>query len=251
MIQEEEAIRFVQLTDSHVRADDRFFRGVDTIEALGQAVAMIDDTVRFVVHTGDLISRPADTESYEVYRSIVEGVGCPIRHIPGNHDDTQLMKTALGGDGEYPWDFTIQGVRFIGLDSASGVLGTDQLNRLATLLTNKEPAVVFLHHHLCPMDRSWLNQFALEDTDALAEVLDGARARVLALIHGHIHFDGTFDFHGIPVYSAPALTAQFDPYGEFLDISPGPPAFVEFTLSRNQELVRTVRTVRACEERRS
>jgi Icc protein len=248
MTQGENTIRFVQLSDSHVRADDRIFRGVDTVEALRQAVAMIDDAVQFVVHTGDLISRPANPASYEIYRSIVEGVRCPIRHIPGNHDDTQLMKTVLGGDLEYPWDFILQGVRFVGLDSGSGVLGTQQLGRLEALLANEEPAVVFLHHHLCPMERSWLNQFALEDTEALGEVLDRARGRVLALAHGHIHYDGSFLFHGIPVYSAPALTAQFDPYGKFLEISPGPPAFVEFSLSRGRELIRTVR---ACEERRS
>ena len=237
----EPTVRFIQISDTHISADRRPHRGVDAVTALAQAVRYAQHGVHFVVHTGDIVSRPPSVDSYRLYRSMIEGVTCPLHHIPGNHDDATLMASVLPGVApEYPWSFLCAGVRFVGLDTSSGAPSTGRYERLARLLAAGEPTVVFLHHHICPIAGSWLNRFALQNTDDFAESLRNANARVLGIVHGHIHHDGVFEFHGIPVYSAPALSTQFDPYGAFRATTGAAAAFVEYAVYPDGKIERTV-----------
>ena len=237
----EPTVRFVQISDTHITANRHPRRGVDAVTALAQAVKHAQNGFHFVVHTGDIVSRPPKVASYRLYRSIIEGVTCPLHHIPGNHDDGTLMASVLSGIGpEYPWSFLCAGIRFVGLDTSSGVLDTSQYDRLSQLLTSDEKTVLFLHHHICPIGDSWLNRFALANTDDFAECLQNSTARVLGIAHGHIHHNAVFEFHGIPVYSAPALSTQFDPYGKFLATTGDAAAFAEYAVYPDGKIERTV-----------
>ena len=235
-------VRFGQISDTHLRADTRLHREVDTQAALRQAVSMVDSRLDFVVHTGDIVSRPADAASYALYHSIVESLRCPLWHVPGNHDDAVLLREHLGrGSLECPWCFTRSGVRFMGLDSSTGAIPADGLERLESLLRGSEAAVVFLHHHICPMPGSWLDAFGLVNSAALCSVLAAYASRVLGVLHGHIHHDAVFGCGGVAVHSAPALSNQFDPYGEFLATLGDGPAFVEFAVWPDGTLQRNIR----------
>lgn len=238
MEQEPRSLRFAQFSDTHVRCDERYFRNVDSKAALKKAVGMVPGDIDFLVHTGDLISRPADPCSYDAYAALIAAAPCPVWHIPGNHDDPRLMAEHVPGcDTEYPWSFLLHGVRFIGVDSSTGNIDGAQIERLRVLLQSAEPCVLFVHHHICAMKDSWLNQFALENAGALCGVVNAAGTRVLGIIHGHIHHQAQFGCAGVPVFSTPALSAQFDPYGAFLATTQEPPAFMEFEVSPDlQEL---------------
>lgn len=234
-------LRFAQFSDTHIRASERLHRGVDTAAALGCAVQAASGIVDFAVHTGDIVSRPADAESYRVYKAIVETLACPLWHIPGNHDVPALMEVELSGfENRLPWHFETAGSHFIGLDTSSGALTTEQLARLSKLLEEKGTGVLFLHHHICRMDESWLNPYALENSDDLYRVVEASTMGIAGIIHGHIHHDAVLEFAGVPVYSAPALTAQFAPYGSHLETTDAPPAFVMFSLLPDGTLSREV-----------
>lgn len=226
-------MRFIQFSDTHLRADISLIRGVDTAAALEQAVEEANRRAEFVVHTGDIVSRPADAASYRRYSVLLKALSPQIRHVPGNHDDVRLMRAYLGSqDGYFPWSFVRRGVRFIGLDSSGGALDTRQLRQLSSLLAEPDtPTVIFLHHHLCEMEESWLNPYRLGNTGDLSQVLRAANSRVIGLVHGHIHHYAKFAFEHVPVYSAPALSAQFDPHGEFLATTDDGPACVEFEIT--------------------
>ena len=238
-------VRFAQFADTHIGRDGEHATSPDGSRALQMAVAAVGDGLDFVVHTGDIVSRPADAKAYASYRSLISGLPCPIRHIPGNHDDAALMAESLDScPAEYPWALMQGGIRFIGLNSSSGYIADEQLSALSALLTEPCPAVLFVHHHICPMLDSWLNRFALENVNALMDRLNAAAGNVIAVIHGHIHHDAVFDCMGVPAHSAPALTTQFDPYGEFLATTEESPGFVEFSVSPEGILSRRVRRFR-------
>lgn len=235
------AVTFAHFSDTHLRADRREHRGVDTVSALETAVRSLGSEVEFVIHTGDLVSRPADEESYGLYREIAQGLECPIWHLPGNHDTVTLMRRELGATvPDFPWCFSSGGIRFVGLNSSEGTIAKEELGRLGTLLREPGDALLFLHHHLGPIDDSWLNPFALENPQELGGVLGASASRVLGLFHGHVHYYAQLSFLGIPVYSAPALTAQFDPFGEFLSVSSEPPAYTKVAVYPDGRVSRTL-----------
>lgn len=241
-------VRFLQISDSHVQSVSRYFRGVDTIEALRTAVERIDPTLDFVIHTGDLISRPATEASYDVYESVISKSPVPVWHIPGNHDDPAIMAKRVGAaPNEYPWLRTVNGIRFLGFDSSSGTIGEVQGQQAIKMLDSADspepgksdvPVVIFLHHHICPMESSWLNPYALEDTHHLEKIV--RRFKVICFVHGHIHHAAKFTFCGVPVFSAPALAAQFEPYGKYLELAADPPGSSEFSVTTDAVVTRTI-----------
>jgi len=234
-------VTFAQFSDSHLRADRRKHQGVDAVSALETAVRSLGSAVEFVVHTGDLVSRPADVESYRLYRKIAQGLECPIWHLPGNHDEVTLMRRELGATvPDFPWSFSSGGIRFIGLNSSEGSVAEEELGRLATLLAEGGDVLLFLHHHLGPIEDSWLNPFALQNPQELGAVLRSATSRILGIFHGHIHYYSQMSFLGFPVFSAPALTSQFDPFGAFLSVGHEPPAYTEVAVYPDGRVSRTL-----------
>jgi 3',5'-cyclic-AMP phosphodiesterase len=223
------SVRFIQFADTHIRPESL---SLDGCAALTRAIEHANARAEFVVHTGDLVSRPAEAESYRVYRDLLDTLKPPIFHIPGNHDNRNLMKEYVpDGCDLYPWSFSRGGVVFIGLDSSSGIIDHPQLERLSHLLQSDCVCLIFIHHHLCRMGNSWMNPFRLEKRSSFSRVLRRSRARIIGLVHGHIHHHAEFRYTGIPVYSAAALTTQFDPYGEFKDTTDDPPVCYEFSVS--------------------
>lgn len=221
-------IRFLHLTDTHIRSDTQLIRNVNSTEAvnvIGRSHRQVYDCV---IHTGDLVSRPADEASYRHYNALISSFPWPVYHIPGNHDDSGLMHDCVAGAAvAYPWVAVVQGVRFIGVDSSTGAIDPEQLTRLEELLYDPQPAVLCLHHHFLAIDESWLNPYCLENRLDFMRVIDGARTPIFAILHGHTHYHDERNYNAIPVLSAGACAAGFDPFGEFQALSSDPPSVTE------------------------
>lgn len=233
-------LRFAQLSDSHVLAGGRPYRGVPCGNVLVRAVGALSSSLDFVVHTGDLIARPAARDAYRWYADVIRSVSLPVHHVPGNHDDTSLMRECVPGcDHDYPWSFDIRGVRAIGLDSSSGVVSAGQLDVLRGKLEECERCLVFVHHQVCYMSGSWMNRFALENTDQLFGALFPYASRILGLFHGHIHYHAEFNCAPFRVFSAPSLSTTFAPFGRHLEMGPPDPAFCEFAVHEDGSVLET------------
>lgn len=221
---------FLHLTDTHVRADTPRIRNVDSARAISDIPRLCTGSHACVIHTGDLINRPADLESYRHYEALVRSFPWPVHHVPGNHDDPSLMAQAVTGvHRDYPWLALVQGVRFIGLDSSASHLDEAQLQRLELLLNRNddEPVILCVHHHLLPIGDSWLDPYRLENATGLLDRVSRSKARVLAVLHGHTHYHNETLFDSIPVYAGGACAANFDPFGAFQQTSPEPPSVTE------------------------
>ena len=160
------------------------------------------------IHTGDILDRTAPISVYKEYIASEP----PFLHVPGNHDDTD----AMGGifheaSDEFPYAKEWNGVRFIGLDSSSGMLGFRQSRRLGDLLSRKRPSIILIHHQFQPFADSWLNPYLLKDAEDLESILRRHQDSVLAVFHGHFHAARFSSVGTIPVLGGPSAAYQFDP----------------------------------------
>ncbi len=232
-------IRFLHLTDTHVRADSPVIRGVNPALALQELPGCVSGSVDCVIHTGDLIHRPADETSYRSYAACTETLPWPVHHIPGNHDDVDLMASFVSGArSAYPWQVDVHSLRFIGLDSSSGVVDAAQLSRLSEMLETPGPVILCVHHHLFEIDDSWLNPYRLENAAELLACVDRAAASVLAILHGHTHYHDEVMYGPIPVLCAGACSAAFNPFGEFREKAPDLPSVTECRVHTDGRITR-------------
>jgi len=192
--------------------------------------------------TGDLANLSLAAE-FTRARTWLEEVGPPARItvVPGNHDayvdipweeglgywadymtgDMRVPGSAQGPALPFGFPFVRQrrNVALIGLSSAvpagwgraSGRLGTRQIEALATILSGLRQRgfcrVVLIHHP--PLPGLAKPRKALEDADALKDVLQREGAELVLHGHNHCHMRNILESrHGpVPVIGAPSASA--------------------------------------------
>lgn len=93
-------MRIAQLSDSHVRAAGKLYKGVvDSNQMLATAVEAVNalrPSVDLVLLTGDVVDdddgKEDMTAAYDMATSILARLEAPLLAIPGNHDDRQLFR---------------------------------------------------------------------------------------------------------------------------------------------------------------
>jgi 3',5'-cyclic AMP phosphodiesterase CpdA len=151
-----------------------------------------------VLITGDL-TNDGDAAVWAELMAALGRLEAPIRPLPGNHDDRELMRGACAHLGlfapEGPLRFAadLGPLRLIGLDSLipgdpAGRLGPEQLAWLDARLAEapQQPALVALHHPPFATGIDHMDAMMLEDGEALAEVI-GRHPQVARVLCGHVH----------------------------------------------------------------
>jgi predicted MPP superfamily phosphohydrolase len=215
--------KIIHLSDIHVGHDDcgvKFRTIIDNIAFLKQPAENY-----IIIVTGDIVNNATHGEQIDEAADAIEQLekhGYKVLVVPGNHDygtgswgnkkfvnifKERYFKTP---DISYPKLDIIDEIAFIGLDSmadelnwddrffSQGEIGTEQLKRLAEILSEPEVTslkkVVYLHHH--PFDFKLGMQ--LKDKDDLKKTIENEK--VDALLFGHYH-DNPISagkiFHGI------------------------------------------------------
>ena len=232
-------IRIVQLTDLHLHgAVDGRLRGVATLPSLEMALASAQEQAapwEALLLTGDLVQD--DAAGYEHVRRLFGESSVPVYCIPGNHDEIAPMHVALadapfqiGGTARHgEWVIVL-------LDScvrgrADGRIGPSELGRLDSALSahSDRHALVCLHHHPVAAGSRWLDGVALQNPEALFEVID-RHANVRAIVWGHVHqaYDGQRG--DVRLLSTPSTCAQFKPGSDQFAIDQRPPGYRWFDL---------------------
>jgi len=214
-------VKLIQFTDLHLgeSAGDRV-RGIDADRGYLGAIdhAREDlETADGVLITGDLTQDTGEAAYYRVLE--VEGyTSAPVRVIPGNHDDPELMRDLfargrtrmapelrLGHWGTFFVNSSIPGQTHGRVDSAS-------LGQLQELLrrSDMEHLLVVLHHHPVAAGSAWLDGLGLENGGALFEVL-GNDPRVRGVVWGHVHQEVDTHYRDIRLLATPATCVQFAP----------------------------------------
>ena len=253
-----EPIQVVHLTDFHLLAEPGarlhgwdVQRAFDTV--LDDVLQQIPDASAFILG-GDLV----DDETAAGYARLNQRLATldrPVLAMAGNHDDPFAMQEQLRCAVVHG-ALTIGGWQLVALDShidgsEAGRIGPEQLDRLDTQLSRSaNPTVVFVHHPPRPVGSAWIDAIGLEDSAALAAVIE-RYAHVGAIVCGHAHQQATLEFAGRPCLVTPATMRQFLPKSEtFAEDALQVPGYRVLTLGADQSLQSRVARValaqRAC-----
>ena len=206
------ALRFVQISDSHIGFDKP--ANADVTGTLREAVAKIKaapEAPSFVLHTGDLthLSKPAE---FDTLQQVLSELSVPVFYVPGEHDvleddgKSYLARFGKGTQGAGWYSFDQGGVHFIGLVNVVnlkagglGTLGAEQLEWLerdVKRLTSSTPIVVFAHIPLWSVYPEW--GWGTDDSERALSYL--RRFGSVSVLNGHIHqvmqkVEGHVTFH--------------------------------------------------------
>jgi 3',5'-cyclic-AMP phosphodiesterase len=206
------ALRFVQISDSHIGFDKP--ANTDVTATLRAAIAKIKadpEPPAFVLHTGDLthLSKPAE---FDTLQQVLSDLSVPVFYVPGEHDVLDddgkgyLARFGKGTRGAGWHSFDQSGVHFIGLVNVVnlkagglGTLGNEQLEWLAQdvkRLKSSTPIVVFAHIPLWSVYPEW--GWGTDDSERALSLL--RRFGSVSVLNGHIHqvmhkVEGHVTFH--------------------------------------------------------
>jgi calcineurin-like phosphoesterase family protein len=211
--QDPHALRFVQLSDSHLGfhgpantdVTGSFQRAIDQVNTLGFRPD-------FVMHTGDLTHLSTPAQFDQVHQMLGGLRTGQVFTVPGEHDSVddqgQKYRAMFGagtqGDGWYSFD--IKGVHVIALVNTLaleklGHLGTDQLEFVrhdVAGLSSDTPIVVFSHIPLFAMYPAW--GWGTDDaTQALSYL---RRFSSVTCLNGHVHQLFSKTDNNVTFYSA-------------------------------------------------
>jgi Icc protein len=206
--------RWAFLSDTHIAADpDDRYRGFCPYRNLQEITSRLDyDLPEGVVITGDLARLKGRPEAYANVKSLLTPLAQkrPVYLGLGNHDNRDDFFHAFGGTGrsgevvENKHVITADGgpVRLIILDTLdhinaiSGLLGWPQRTWLETYLRmcDDTPTILFLHH---------TPKVDLRDTGLLFRII-GPMTKVKAVVYGHTHQVGLWEYKGIHLINLPA-----------------------------------------------
>jgi Icc protein len=222
-----------QLTDLHIAdAGVRTLGGVDSIPRAEVAAAWLtalDPRPDLVLLTGD-IGQNGTVAEYVALRRIFAGTGLRIRLLPGNHDDRDAMRTALGDTGWVAMDGPfiqamdeVGGLVVFSLDSldpgkVSGRLCDQRLDWLGDRLgaAAGAPALVALHHPPFASGLDLLDGMALDGREALGTLIRRGSPTIKAVLCGHLHRPLSTVWAGTLGFAAPSSGRPFG-----LSLAPG------------------------------
>jgi 3',5'-cyclic-AMP phosphodiesterase len=226
------ALRFVQISDSHIGFNKP--ANTDVTATLREAIAKVKalpEPPAFVLHTGDLthLSRPAE---FDTVQQVLSELSLPVFYVPGEHDvleddgKSYLARFGKGTRGAGWHSFDQGGVHFIGLVNVVdlkagglGTLGNEQLEWLekdVKRLKSSTPIVVFAHIPLWSVYPDW--GWGTDDSERALSYLK--RFGSVSVLNGHIHqvmqkVEGSVTFHT-------AMSTAFPQPAPGTAASPGP-----------------------------
>ncbi len=233
-------IRLVQLTDTHISADeDELLAGVNTTVTLQDVIADVArrQDLDLVLLTGDLAETPS-VETYKKLAQILQQVNLPVYCLPGNHDDPGIMQRLLNTGNVSTanfltgsnWSIILLNTHEAG--EQGGYLSAAELSCLEAALARSSDRYVLicLHHHPVDIHSTWMDAMALKNSEALFQVLD-RHENIRGIIWGHIHQEFSTTRNGVRLLGSPSTCIQFLQQSDEAGIDTRPPAYRTLTLT--------------------
>lgn len=249
-------LRLVQISDSHLGATVDFrLAGVRPWHSLQEVIARLAElsVLDHIMVTGDIAADGEDA-AYGLFAQAMSSLKRPYSWLPGNHDDFAAMQVhprlppfqpliALGNWRLLCLNTTVPG-------AVGGFVDHHQLAALEAALDalTEHPIALFMHHPPASIGCRWLDRQRVANGEALAAILRRQRT-VKALFSGHVHQGSQVDFAGIPLFTAPATSVQFEPGSEQFALAPSPPAFRRIDLHDDGQVTTGIITLDNSSER--
>ena len=227
------SVRILQVTDCHLYEDPRGeLAGVRTLDTFDQVLRLSRDCLPeqdLILATGDLV-HDATPEGYGLLLERFRDFGIPVYYLAGNHDLSTTMNRCLNSKSvNSPKAVQYHDWLIIMLDSSvpgkeSGHLSDAELEFLESSLKERQDcfALVCLHHHPVPIGSDWMDKIALDNPEALFDVID-RYDNVRGLLWGHIHQEFEADRNGVRLMGSPSTCIQFLPQQDEFAIDNQPP----------------------------
>lgn len=213
-------MKFIHLTDPHLTAEGVLF-DIDVCERLRLAVASINRDhadAEMVMVTGD-IAHWGEPGAYDYAAEILGGFAMPWYPLAGNHDKKPAyfdgMPDAPKDEaGRTCFKLETSAGMFVVLDTTidgkhAGELDTQQLAWLEHQLSESDrSAFLFMHHHPMVCGISALDRIKLENSDALAAVIDRHPGQIRHLFFGHMHRTFHGSWRGLPFSTVKSTAHQ-------------------------------------------
>lgn len=215
-------INLVQITDIHLYANDGgTLLHMDTRNSLDHVIELVkrqESDIDLVLVTGD-IAQEASEGAYRKFLKLISGFDAPIRWIPGNHDDPDIMQRVAAGTAACEKTIKINNWLILMLDTSilgqiQGRLSDAELDFLRISLREAagdstiEHCLVCIHHNPVPGAAGWMQGVGLHNADDFFEILETSE-EANTLLYGHIHQDLDFVHRGIRCLCSPSTCIQF------------------------------------------
>ena len=245
-----------QLSDPHIREPGQLaYRRVDTASFLRSAVAAVarlKQAPDAVVITGDLTDFGREAE-YRLLARLLEPLAMPVFLMPGNHDDSQMLRRGfpghsyLGTGGFIQFSVAVGALQLLALDTtvpgrSEGRLCANRLAWLAAQLDahRSRPVIVAMHHPPFRTLIGHMDAVGLLEGAQEFEALIKRHTNVERIICGHLHRPIHVRFGDTIASTAPSTAHQV-----CLDLAANassawvlePPAFHVHALDQSQTVV--------------
>lgn len=238
----------VQLTDTHLMARaDSVMHDVN----LDASLRAVLDLVRINRHRPDLLLATGDLtqdgspEAYQRLRGILEQADWPVRCLPGNHDDPQVLRQAMGLWAQPVTD--IGAWRIILLDSTvpgsnAGHIDDAQFDLLeqAAALAGDRHVLIALHHNPVLIQSDYTDTMMVDNAQELFQRL-AAIPRARILLWGHVHQAFDRRRHHLRMLATPSTCFQFAIRDGKHVVDDSPPGYRWLKLYRDGSLATGVR----------
>ena len=213
--------KILQLTDFHLFGDQQTkLVGINPLETLQHVLAKVSTDILknypdLVILTGD-ISQDYSLESYKIVTKNFQFFQCPVVATMGNHDYSPAFTKVFGNPTQIVTKMsTSTNWRILILNSnwpkhVDGQLTDDDLIFLQKSLetSSNQPTIIFIHHHVLPIDSNWIDKINLHNAAKFLEIIDQYR-NVKAVICGHVHQDTVIYRQDVIFLSTPSTSWQF------------------------------------------
>lgn len=246
-------MRLIQITDCHLYAKKTdTLNGVNVYDTFMSVMASVETLKKpedVLVFTGDL-TEDETAKSYKRLRKVLKEKNYKAYFIPGNHDDYKLLKSKLK---KYSLGFATQ---FIELEECvvaflnstkkgevKGELSQKQYQVVAEANQHsekvKKPLIVFVHHHLFPVN-GFMDRYIVEESqDSLKKIT--ANSNLKAVFCGHVHQEQEIEIDGVKFYSTPSTCYQLTPGCTDFSLSEDLPGFRVIDISTDALSTEVVR----------
>lgn len=210
------------LTDLHIDMEGFIFNGINArtnfINVLNEAVTKSPE---IIILAGDLCNKQGSIEIYQWVKSKMDSVGIPYYCIPGNHDNSIILKDIFhndveGSSCELFYVKEIQGHTLVFLDTSLGSMSERQYDWLREVVTNiKGDVTIFMHHPpVLAMVKHMEPKYAFQQMDIFQTFCAAFPDKKFHIFTGHYHFERTIALGNITTYISPSTYLQIHPDSE-------------------------------------
>lgn len=212
----------VQITDLHIGQANADTYGVDIrhnfLMVLGELKTLDPD---YIVITGDLCYEYGELEIYRWIKSKMDNLKIPYLVIPGNHDDSAMMREVFEieytqEEDEIFFAKRLGKQRALFLDSSQASMSDIQLKWLKRQLKQSadEPLLIFTHYPPMKAGVPFMDtKHSYKESSELLEILEEYPSNIY-LFCGHYHIDRLLSQNKLHVQISPSIICQIDSYSK-------------------------------------